>query len=61
MWKSRFFILFVFLFQIAVSQGAESRRIAVISGGSSGMVGIEEDAITLMIEEELIAMELYVT
>ena len=55
----KFFILFLLLFQIALSQDITDQRIAVISGGSSGMVDIEEDAITLMIEEELIAMELY--
>ncbi|MDP6396878.1 MAG: hypothetical protein QF712_04160 [Candidatus Marinimicrobia bacterium] len=59
MWKSKFFIQFLLLFQLAISQDITDRRIAVISVGSSGMVGIEEDAITLMIEEELIAMELY--
>ena len=55
----KFFILFLLLFQIALSQDITDQRIAVISGGSSGMVDIEEDAITLMIEEELTAMELY--
>ena len=57
--KLKFFIQFLLLFQIAVSQDITDQRIAVISGSSSGMVDIEEDAITLMIEEELIAMETY--
>ena len=57
--KFKFFIQFLLLFQIAVSQDITDQRIAVISGSSSGMVDIEEDAITLMIEEELIAMETY--
>ena len=55
----KFFILFLLLFQMALSQDITDQRIAVISGSSSGMVDIEEDAITLMIEEELTAMELY--
>ena len=55
----KFFILFFLLFQLAVSQDSKTKRIAVISGGGSDIVDIEEDAITSIIEEELLAMGIY--
>ena len=55
----KFFILFFLVIQLAVSQDSKTKRIAVISGGDSDIVDIEEDAITSIIEEELLAMGIY--
>ncbi|SVB68159.1 uncharacterized protein METZ01_LOCUS221013, partial [marine metagenome] len=48
------FILF-FLSSTLFSQDMMDQKIAVFSGGASGLVDIEESAISSLVEEELVA------